>query len=123
MNEHHIRCVYITFGFHYATFARAGPTGTKMSLLQAYAFNTDSTVVCVDRNHAALRSLRRTGATHDLNEVASSNLLHAGIASGGLQSADARVESAYVSAKAGLSSRSLREKGLIFAFEPDDWEI
>jgi hypothetical protein len=83
MHEHHVRYIHITFGFHDAAFARAASARAKMSLLKPNTFHAHTAVLGVNSNHAALRSLRRTGTTYDLNEVACSNLLHLGIASGG----------------------------------------
>jgi hypothetical protein len=54
-----------------------------MSLLQSNAFDANTTLFDIDGDDATLRGLCGTGTTHDLDEVACSNLLHPGIASGG----------------------------------------
>ena len=76
MNEHHVRCIDITFCFHDAALTSATATRAKMSLLETNAFDAHATLAYVHRDDAALCGLRRTGTAHDLNEVALFYLLH-----------------------------------------------
>lgn len=107
MNEHHVRCIDETFGLDDSAFARATSARLEVSLLKTYAFNTNTALRRIDGDNSALCIARRTGSAHNLDQVATSNFLHAGLPASGQ---DGRVESAYVSAIEGLSSRTLGAK-------------
>jgi hypothetical protein len=45
MNEHYVRCIDITFGFHDTAFASATATRAKMSLLETDAFDAHAALL------------------------------------------------------------------------------
>ena len=54
-----------------------------MSLLKSNPFDANASLVGVDGNDSALCGACRTCAAYDLNEIASSNFLHADIPASG----------------------------------------
>jgi len=81
MDEHHVRCVDITFALDDPAFAGAAASGAKMSLLESNPFHANATARDVHGDDPTLGRLRRAGAAHDLDQVAFSNLLHLDLAS------------------------------------------